>query len=209
MPVLHKLRIYTIECIPTGKKYVGSAAFFTQRVSRHKNDLRKNVHGNPHLQSAWNKYGESAFAFSEVECVLRKEDLVREEQGWIDLLHPDFNICKIASSSLGVRHSQEVKAARSKILKEYWSTHKRCPVSEETRAKMSQAGSGRKRVFSEEHKAKLSASSMNRRLPEEVRLKISTANRGKTRRFSEQHKAGIKAAWDKRKNNGILQSATN
>lgn len=76
-------RIYLIRCRPTGKTYVGSASFIIQRFSRHKQDLRKNIHCNKHLQNAWRKYGEQAFDFVELECVFTQKDLVSREQCWI------------------------------------------------------------------------------------------------------------------------------
>ena len=192
-------RIYLIECKPTGKMYVGSASFIVQRFSRHRTDLRKGLHANPHMQNAWNKYGEGEFVFRELECVLDKNDLVACEQRWIDELKPQFNVHRIAGSALGCRHSEQSKRNRSAVLTRYWSEHTKKPMSPETKAKISKAGLGRKLNFSDEHRARLSQSSTGRKLSDETKEKIRKAHLGKSKKFSDSHKAAIKAAWAKRK----------
>lgn len=192
-------RIYLIECIPNGKRYIGSATFFTQRLSRHKKDLRSGRHANANLQASWSKYGEKSFRFIELECVLEKQWLVGEEQRWIDEEKPEFNVCKTAGSPLGVKHSAETRLRRSRILKEYWSTHPHLKLSEERRQQISERQRGSKRTFSAQHRARLAASKVGTTLPPEVRRKIGTANRGKTRTFTPEHCAAIKAAWAIRK----------
>lgn len=191
-------RIYLIKCVPNGKAYVGSASLIIQRFSRHRQDLRNRRHSNHHLQNAWNKYGEEAFEFIELECVLSKEHLVAREQAWIDELHPQFNIARIAGSALGVKHSADARLRRSEFFKKYWATHKQI-ISPETRAKISLAQMGKARVFTDEHIAALSRSATGRKLSAETKMKIGNANRGQKRQFTEEHKAGIKAGWIKRK----------
>ena len=188
-------RIYIITCGPTGKQYVGSASFITQRISRHKQDLRKNRHHNPKLQAAWGKYGEEAFRFEEVECVLDQGSLIESEQHWIDLLEPEFNLVKTAGSNLGHRHSEESRRRRSQILKAYYRDNPRPPVSMETREKISKAQRGTTRKFTEKHKSALSAAATGRKLSAEARNKIGESKRGKPRApFTDEHKANIKAA---------------
>lgn len=68
----------------------------------------------------------------------------------------------------GRPHSEETKAKMS-------TAHKgraKPPVSAETRARMADAQRGKKRVFSDEHRAKLSAAATGRRLSAETRAKI-------------------------------------
>lgn len=50
-----------------GKSYVGQSTNITQRLSKHKSELRHNKHQNLHLQNAWNKYGEYNFIFNVIE----------------------------------------------------------------------------------------------------------------------------------------------
>lgn len=59
--------IYKITNIINNKCYIGQTKDYIKRFSAHKNSLRKNKHDNPHLQSAWNKYGEENFSFDILE----------------------------------------------------------------------------------------------------------------------------------------------
>ena len=76
--------IYRIRNKVNGKFYVGSSDNIQRRFSRHKLDLSKNRHDNPHLQNSWNKYGEISFDFDIIrEC--QKTNLLLEEQKELDL----------------------------------------------------------------------------------------------------------------------------
>lgn len=59
--------IYEIFNMVNGKSYVGQSTNITQRLSKHKSELRHNKHQNLHLQNAWNKYGEYNFIFNVIE----------------------------------------------------------------------------------------------------------------------------------------------
>lgn len=81
---------YEIFCLANGKRYVGS----TQRVVRarraldyrwveHRSRLRSGSHSCPHLQAAWNKYGETNFVFRVLER-LPPQECLRAEQALLD-----------------------------------------------------------------------------------------------------------------------------
>lgn len=94
--------IYQILCVPTGKIYIGSAVDIHARWHNHRLTLRRGKHRNPHLQAAWNLYGEDNFAFTVLEVVNRHE-LLSVEQKWLDRTHCTdraigFNIYPIAGS---------------------------------------------------------------------------------------------------------------
>jgi group I intron endonuclease len=59
--------IYRITNMINNKYYIGSAESFARREWQHRNDLKRGVHKNPHLQASWNKYGEDAFVFEVLE----------------------------------------------------------------------------------------------------------------------------------------------
>jgi len=59
--------IYCIENIINNKKYIGCAVNINDRWINHRCALRNDRHGNHHLQSAWNKYGEENFKFYILE----------------------------------------------------------------------------------------------------------------------------------------------
>ena len=59
--------IYKITNIKNGKLYFGQTKNFKVRKYTHLNALKRNAHHNPHLQSAFNKYGVEAFKFEIIE----------------------------------------------------------------------------------------------------------------------------------------------
>lgn len=99
-----------------GKEYIGSAKNIKDRIRRHLGELRHNKHGNKRLQHAYNKYGENGFCYTTLELV-ETGDLIQREQYYLDALHPYYNICKTAGSSLGRLHSAETRAHFSKVRK--------------------------------------------------------------------------------------------
>lgn len=157
--------VYKIVNKVNGKIYVGSAKNIDKRRVGHRSGLRHNKHGNVYLQNAWSKYGEDNFEFSTIEeCEVML--LIEREQFYIDLIHPEYNICMRAGSILGFKHTQEVKDAISaralgrKLTQEDKDKISAFRIgrksSQETKDKISAAGKGR--VFTQEHKDKLSAS---------------------------------------------------
>jgi group I intron endonuclease len=75
--------IYKIINTVNNKFYVGSAIDFTARKRRHWWGLRNNRHANKHLQAAWNKYGETAFAFIVVSELSKEDDILAAENVWL------------------------------------------------------------------------------------------------------------------------------
>lgn len=98
--------IYEIRNIINNKTYIGSSKNLNHRRSTHFYDLRNNKHKNPHLQKSFNKHGENNFIFSILkECKL--EDLISQEQYFLDILKPEYNILKIAGSSVGIKRPDQ------------------------------------------------------------------------------------------------------
>ena len=82
--------IYKISNLLDGKCYYGSSSNISKRFAQHLKTLRRGTHHNIHLQRAWIKYGEDAFAFEIVEeCDM--DVLLEIEQKYLDLL-PEYNI---------------------------------------------------------------------------------------------------------------------
>lgn len=109
--------IYQIRNIANGKRYVGSALRISKRWKEHLRDLRKDAHHSKALQRAWNKYGIDVFSFEVVENCSTLE-LILREQFYLDE-KSEYNICKIAGSSLGRKASAEtrekIRIAQAKI----------------------------------------------------------------------------------------------
>ena len=84
--------IYSIMCKTTNKSYIGSSKNVKQRLQCHRSYLRKDVHLNPVLQNAWNKYKEDNFICFVIEYCSENE-LVIKEQYYINI-YGDFNLIK-------------------------------------------------------------------------------------------------------------------
>lgn len=108
-----KSGIYKITNLVNNKIYIGQTVNFIKRKSEHFVKLHKNIHVNAHLQNSYNKYGLDSFVFEIIErCDLKI--LTEREQFYIDSLKPEYNICKIAKSPLGIKHTKEQNEAKSK-----------------------------------------------------------------------------------------------
>lgn len=153
-----------------GRIYIGSSVSLKARWKSHRTQLRQGKHHSAHLQRAWIKYGEVAFVFEVLEYVPNVAELVVREQSWIDVagaINPltGFNMCPIAGSALGVKHTDATKAKiRAAKLGIPHSPETRLAMSAalmgrtptpETREKLRMAGLGK--VPSPAHRAALSA----------------------------------------------------
>ncbi len=99
--------IYVIKNLITNDIYVGSSVNFTYRKWCHIRDLNNNKHHSPILQNSWNKYGKNNFIFEIIKKVKETNNLIQQEQHYIDILKPRYNISKTAGSPLGVKHTKE------------------------------------------------------------------------------------------------------
>jgi len=174
--------IYGIFTPINNRWYVGSARFNEDsvriicslgiRLRKHLYDLSKNKHANIHLQRAYDLYGLDEFKFYILQKIKEDVFIVEREQYWIDNLcnNNGYNICPIAESRHGFRHSDKTK----ELLRQMSTGRKH---SEESRKKMSQWQIGKK--TSEETKRKISESEKGKIIPLELRLRWSAARMGK------------------------------
>jgi len=208
--------IYQIKSELNDKSYIGSAVDLNDRKRVHLRDLKNKRHCNIHLQRHYNKYGRKDLYFSILEFC-KKEMLIEREQHYLDTLRPEFNICKIAGSSLGVKHSEEAKQKISKANKKnnarYWlGKH----FTEETKQKLSKALKGRftgkdngmyGTHHSKEAKQKISIAQKAVVYSEERKARMSKAQKG--RKFTEEHKKKISIAQTIRwRGSDVCQQAT-
>ena len=108
--------IYRILNTINSKIYIGSASSkggFKKRWNEHKSALNSNNHYNKHLQLAWIKYGGENFLFEVVEIINMVNEILSREQYYLDTLKPEYNICKIAGNTLGLKLSDEAKLKMS------------------------------------------------------------------------------------------------
>ena len=186
-----KSGIYYIKNKINNNIYIGSSKNILHRFSQHKYSLCNNRHENPHLQSAFNKYGKKNFIFMILERCPPKS-LEQKEQYWMDILKvTDRDIgYNIRPDAKNIEFSEEHKKNISISLKKYYSTHPSHNIgkhhSEETKKKISEGNKGKK--LTEETKKKISINSSSRNA--EIKLKISLSNTGK--KHSEETKKKIR-----------------
>lgn len=195
--------IYCITNTSNGKRYVGSAVKLQQRRREHWSRLGQGIHRNPHLQNAFNMYGISVFRFDVIEYC-EKMCLIEREQFFIDTLHPEYNIMAKAGSNIGHRWTDEQKA-RLKITRPV-SGFKGKHLSEEAKAKISKANTGR--VHTQEQKQKVSDKLKGRIMPvswiEKLRARLQSGfapSRGMkhTDEWKLENSKRMKEIWAKRK----------
>jgi group I intron endonuclease len=139
------LIIYTITNLVNNKQYVGSTVDFNRRKRQHLSKLRNNKHHSIKLQRAWNKYGEDKFEFIIVFSSKNINNQIKIEQYFIDLFNPNYNTCKAAGSTLGIKQSKETKEKKSLSMKYQYAigarprhtTRPNYKHSEETKNKIS------------------------------------------------------------------------
>ena len=131
------------------------------------------------ILSAILKYGYSKFSLEILEYC-DPEKCIEREQFFLDLLNPEYNVLKIAGSSLGYKHTEETRAKIS-------SSKTGQKHTEETLAKMSSSKTGTK--HSEETRTKIALAMLGKKLSEESRAKMSSSKTGT--KHSEETRAKI------------------
>lgn len=74
--------VYVIQCIPTGRFYIGSSDNIPKRKRRHLRDLRRGYHHNTFLQRVYNKYGEESLTW-KCRTVKSREQALALEQHYL------------------------------------------------------------------------------------------------------------------------------
>lgn len=149
--------------------YIGSSVNIDKRWREHRRSLRAGRHANAHLQAAWNKYGEAAFAFGVLEEI---EDgtLLPVEQNYLN-------------QYFGRGHCYNIAITAGPA----------GPKSEEHRRRLSKANSGYKhtnearRKISEAKRGKLNPN-WGKQPTEETRRKLSAAAMGNQNALGNQYK---------------------
>lgn len=112
--------VYIIYCKADEKCYIGSSLFVYARLSGHRIQLKKKKHPNPHMQSAFNKYGLETFSFLVLElCRGATPDfLLERENHYLLQLDPKevFNLVipAVKGGGVGLKRSPAHCAAISK-----------------------------------------------------------------------------------------------
>jgi group I intron endonuclease len=191
--------VYKIQSIIKPERcYIGSTINIGSRLKTHFKALRNNLHHSNKLQNHYNKYGaEDLQLFILLEC--NKENILKEEQYFINSLRPYFNICRVAGSPLGVKRSEETKKKLSELNKGITSGFKGKQHSEEVKQRLRKVNTGKilsedaKQKLSKWSKGKLKTEEIKKRMSEvkklqtiETKIKISEAKKGKN--LSKEHR---------------------
>lgn len=114
---LGKFGVYLIRNELNRFCYIGSALSKTSNSNRLYYRFRNHFYNtakssNKNLKEAMETYGIHNFSF-HILC-FSSQDLVRkDEQAFLNLLNPEYNVLSFVNSSLGYKHSEEIKLKRN------------------------------------------------------------------------------------------------
>lgn len=171
--------VYAVLCHTTPAVYIGSTKSLKRRAQQHFSSMRWNKHFNPHLQSAYNKYGEDELEFIVLEQVDDLTTLEQREQYWLDKFVEAgnielYNYSSIAVCSLrGRPYPEELREKRR--TEQLGRRH-----TEESKRRISQSNIGRisgmcGKKHSAATKRKIGLTKLGKARPESVRMKLSVA----------------------------------
>lgn len=175
--------VYGIVNTVTGRMYIGSSKDIYTRLRKHRARLRIGKHHTPHLQYAWNKYGEDVFQFTTIRELLSENDLADAEKSEVEKRWPFvYNSSRNTDSPRrGMKNSPEHNAAISA-----WSTGRE--TTPDVRAAISQANKGR--IITAEWRQRISDGLKLRPRNEKNIQRIIDLNKSRTGyRHSEASKA--------------------
>lgn len=164
--------IYMIRNKSNGKIYIGSSIDCSRRFSEHIGRLKRGVHVNAKLQSAWNKYGNELFEFEVLFNVLNRVDLEKIEQHFLDeymAVISGYNLSPTAGNTFGWKASLETRKKMSEAAKKRDHSIQVSAMARATAGKrrpqyvIDAMQEGRKnKPLNKESKAKMSASAVSR-----------------------------------------------
>jgi len=173
--------IYEIKNRVNGKRYIGSSQDIKGRWWEHRWLLDKQKHYNPHLQHAWDKYGEANFLFIVLEEVT-KEQLLSREQEYLDTLVSSGQLYNIAIDAMAAMRGRK---RSSEAIQKTIETRRGYRHSKETCLKIGNANrnpskEGRKRRSDARKKYYETHDNywLGKKRPKETCQKISAANKG-------------------------------
>ncbi len=107
----NKSGVYLFYNKKTSNFYIGSGVDLADRLGDYfsENYLNKPATQTSLIVKAIKAHTLENFSLTILEYVDKRELAIEREQYWIDTLNPQYNILKIAGSSLGYKHTEESK----------------------------------------------------------------------------------------------------
>jgi group I intron endonuclease len=160
---------YTLTHIPSGRFYIGSTRNLHRRIVDHRYKLDSGTHYNSKLQRVYTNWNDIEISHSYCET---PDEAVSKEQSMLDRYSEDPLCCNIHfKASKGPEYSAESRAKLSTI-----QTGR--VISQETRDRQSVVRTGRTIVYTEEGLKNLKQKLSNRVFSDEHKAKISAAKKG-------------------------------
>jgi group I intron endonuclease len=179
-----KSGIYMFTNKITGDTYVGQSINLSNRFKHYFSISYLQSKDGLRISRAILKYGYSNFSITIVEYC-NVSNLLEREQYYFHKFEPQYNILKIAGSSLGFNHSEETKAKISKSLKGIYVNEKSALFGrsheEETKVLMSLKKAGVNnplfgKIHSENTKNLMREKALGRKHSIETKLKMSSVS---------------------------------
>jgi group I intron endonuclease len=176
-----KSGIYMLTNKLTNDIYIGQSVNISKRLKKYFNFSYIKSKDSFIISRALIKYGYSNFIVTILEYC-DKSDLLNREQFYFDKLNPQYNILKIAGSSLNFKHSEKTKTKISKALKGIYVKEKSALFGRFHTEKTKNLMSLKKvkennplfgKVHSEKSKELMRQSALGRKHSEETKLKMS------------------------------------
>lgn len=203
--------VYTVTCMPTGRRYVGSSGDIRERFFRHRYRLRHGQHHITAMQADWNEHGEAAFAFEVISLIAGRDERFDAEQAGIDEAMAAglcYNPSPTARTPKGYRLTPGQRGALSAALQGHATSDEtrrkigesnkanwdRREITPEIRARMAEIGrKGKGKPKSAETRARMSAAQKGRTFTDESLAKMSAAHKGFTHTDEARRKIGAAA----------------
>lgn len=195
-----KSGVYMLTNKLTGDIYVGQSMDISKRLKNYFNVSYIKSKKGFRISRALIKYGYSNFSLTILEYC-NVSDLLVREQYYFDKLEPQYNILKIAGSSLGFNHSEETKAKISKALKGIYIGDKSALFGrlhrEDTKDLMSLKKAGKNnplygKIHSEDTKDLMREKALGRKHSDVTKLKMSTKDGNPVNIYEKSSDEGFK-----------------
>lgn len=169
--------VYCIENTVTHGVYIGMTTQDPKKRWRwHRCELRAGRHTNTHLQRSWNKHGSDSFEFVVIEEYKTLADVNEAERFWIETLRSCGALVYNSKSGGGFGGGLSYES-RQKLS----ASHKGKVLSAETRRRVSEALTGKKKEYTPEAYARLRDRqwAIGRKHTDEHKRRISEASKGR------------------------------